>query len=347
MDLRKAKNEIRRAVKMNGKYSHNVCSLVLQSVQKRLGTKVANELVEEFDLTSAFGIQLMKEEKEMAKILELNKVRLKKDADLINEGTSVITKIKEDITVLDLLKKFSKKPVDLKKVTLEKTDSKNLKMIIGKTTYMVRKREYEIIKEEEIGSLDELETEMTEEDDEKEDKPVKKPKVVEEVDDDEDEEEESDEDDEEETEAQQRKREKREAKLAKKKAINEAKKAAGVEVEDDEDDEEEGGEKGDMHQVAELLGEDVDVWPDVKAAKVNKKKAKTDEEKEKAKEEITKARMKVMILRGRKLKAKLDKIEERFSKSFRRMFRKQLRKAYGKGFRDQDYGQVYQSFLDL
>lgn len=54
-----------------------------------------------------------------------------------------------------------------------------------------------------------------------------------------------------------------------------------------------------------------------------------------------------LVKRGQKLKEKLDRIEELFSRRFRKLHRKELKKYYGKQYRDENYGNVFQTVLEL
>lgn len=57
--------------------------------------------------------------------------------------------------------------------------------------------------------------------------------------------------------------------------------------------------------------------------------------------------LRILVERGVKIKRKLDNQEDRFAKRFCRMFRKDFRSRYGKGFREENYGEVFKAFVDL
>ncbi len=54
--LNYAKNKIKMIIRDNGPYTHSMISMVLQDVHQKLGTKFANQLVDEFELEQKFGI---------------------------------------------------------------------------------------------------------------------------------------------------------------------------------------------------------------------------------------------------------------------------------------------------
>jgi hypothetical protein len=53
----KARGRIRRALQQNGNYTHNIIGLVLTMLAQELGNKdIANQLIDEYQLTKRFGI---------------------------------------------------------------------------------------------------------------------------------------------------------------------------------------------------------------------------------------------------------------------------------------------------
>lgn len=351
--------QIKRSAKKGDGISKQACIIALQALKGRMEAKEVNKLIVKYSLDTKFGVQFEPEESEKMAKLSPATVKLKKGAELINKSTGNSTKIEKDITLEQMFEKFSKKPVDPKKVKLEETEKGNLRITIGETVYMVRKKEFEIVEakaeadeemeivepkkskkkdkdeeedddeedegddEEDEGDEDEGEDEGEDEDegdeDEEDEEPKSKKKAKKDKDEDDEDDEKEDEDDEDEEEEKPSKKSKKSKK------------------DDDEDeggkDDEDEGEGKDMNQLAETIGEDVDKWPD-------RKSAKTAEDKFKAK-------IKIQILRGRKLQGKIDKINERFGRMFKRYFRKELRKRYGKNWREQNYGEVFESFLNL
>jgi hypothetical protein len=57
--------------------------------------------------------------------------------------------------------------------------------------------------------------------------------------------------------------------------------------------------------------------------------------------------LKVLVERGIRLKLQLDKAEIRFAGRYCRLFRKDFREHYGVNFREQNYGQVFEGFVQL
>lgn len=55
--LESARTRIAQAIKQQGQFSHNVCSLVLQQVHQEIGGQYANQLIDEFNLTKLYSIQ--------------------------------------------------------------------------------------------------------------------------------------------------------------------------------------------------------------------------------------------------------------------------------------------------
>lgn len=47
---------IKKAIRQNGQYSHNICSNSLRWIRRTLGTDQANKLVDKFKLTQRYGI---------------------------------------------------------------------------------------------------------------------------------------------------------------------------------------------------------------------------------------------------------------------------------------------------
>ena len=50
-----AKEKIERAIESNGQFTHNILGLILRKVDGLFGTKVANDLIDEYDLED-YGI---------------------------------------------------------------------------------------------------------------------------------------------------------------------------------------------------------------------------------------------------------------------------------------------------
>ena len=57
LTIEDAKRQIVKAIRQNGTFSHNICSLVLRSVADVHGRKAANDLIDEFDLTDLYDIE--------------------------------------------------------------------------------------------------------------------------------------------------------------------------------------------------------------------------------------------------------------------------------------------------
>lgn len=56
MDIDAARVSIAKAMLQNGEYTHNIISCVLRSVAATYSDRVANELIEQFNLTQFYGI---------------------------------------------------------------------------------------------------------------------------------------------------------------------------------------------------------------------------------------------------------------------------------------------------
>lgn len=59
-DRKKCEDYIVKAIKQNGEFSHNICSLALRGFATKHGYKAANALVKEYKLTKLFGIPQVK-----------------------------------------------------------------------------------------------------------------------------------------------------------------------------------------------------------------------------------------------------------------------------------------------
>jgi hypothetical protein len=60
--LDEAREQIRKAIRQKGPFSHNIVGLVLSGVASEHGTVQANALIQEFNLTRVYGIHPVKEE---------------------------------------------------------------------------------------------------------------------------------------------------------------------------------------------------------------------------------------------------------------------------------------------
>lgn len=249
----------------------------------------------------------------MKEEMSLDNVTVKKGAELIDQNTSKVITVKEDMTVNRLMSSIHGHDYEADFTTIVKTESKNLKIDMNGTVYLVRKREYDIpdVEKKQKKVEDDIEN-LGDAIDIPFDKEL--------------------------TPKQQRKAD-RKAKRKRKKEIRKRLKQMKKDDEVDtkeyrqlEDEllalegyqkpgEEEEELKGkDMFDVAEQFEDDINKLP---------------------------AKLKILVTRGLKLKKKLDAIEERFGKRYCRMYRKDFRARYGKNFRDENYGEVFKGFLDL
>ena len=55
-DIDRTREMIQQAIDANGEYSHNICSLNLRRVSRFKGRKVANKLIDEFELDDIYKI---------------------------------------------------------------------------------------------------------------------------------------------------------------------------------------------------------------------------------------------------------------------------------------------------
>lgn len=76
----------------------------------------------------------------------------------------------------------------------------------------------------------------------------------------------------------------------------------------------------DMYQIMEQYGDDVEKYP---------------------------KKLQKIVRNGIKLKERLDRLEERFAKRFYRMHKAELKKYYGNGYKEENYGLVFQTVLEL
>ena len=61
--LEKAREQIEQEMDQHGQFTHNIIGIVLRQVSTEFGIGQANELIDEYDITDAYGIHKVPENK--------------------------------------------------------------------------------------------------------------------------------------------------------------------------------------------------------------------------------------------------------------------------------------------